>query len=321
MILGGAIFLFSLIFFIVESLPVQPKKVEQPTRIVEVVRPEIVPEKTILEKATNEIPGILAQVYRMLDAGNPAALSQHLDENLKRNYSGLDEICRPFSYRSHYIEAMFQNTQTQCEVRVRVLFKPINEEPQVLIFNFKEHRFLLANLISNGLHDYNYYRRFPDEYKTWFKVEEETASEVARKFLYAAKDKQFSILKELAVSGIPTGHYLTNSAWIEYFNSCRTVHLHEIGWLKYKGLKVRVKLSVEGNYRGWGSTEAEFLLENINGEEKIVWAAPLSWMGGFGQAEPGVKPHNLEPGAFAFPEDPEMESRTLSRFGLSSKNN
>src|ERR1035441_10076844 len=59
-----------------------------------------------LSQAPAEIPKTLKIIYASLDRGDPAAAAAFLSPRILQNSRVLDFICRPFTYRAHYIEAV-----------------------------------------------------------------------------------------------------------------------------------------------------------------------------------------------------------------------
>src|SRR5258708_26117258 len=81
----------------------------------------------MLDEAKKQIPQALQSIYSALDQGNPISVRASMSNDLADNTAKLDAICKPFTYRAHYVEAIIERPQKRFEVRVRVLFKPLEE--------------------------------------------------------------------------------------------------------------------------------------------------------------------------------------------------
>ncbi len=263
-----------------------------------------------LAEAREVISANLQQIYAALDQGNPNLLRGVIDPRVLADYARLDAICRPFTHRAHYLEAVIQRPRNSYEARVRVLFKPLNEEAQVLVFRFDNNQFLLSDVPPNGFHTWDHSWAH-EGYPEWLAVEEQTAIQLARKFMFAAKAKRQDTLRDVVAPGFDTERYVTDTNWVRFFAETEVRNVKRVIPRGYKGLKIEVVLELDGRIV-WHNGAATFLVESINGNQKIVWARPLSWFPGYQEAQPGI------PYFWQGPEDddPQLEARTLARFGL-----
>lgn len=245
-----------------------------------------------LIEAKQKIPGILERIYHDLSQGNPRASSSFLESEILSNSRLLDTICKPFTYRAHYIENIIERPENKFEVRIRVLLKPIEESAQVMTFRVKDDSLVLEN-VSSYLED-------------WFSTWKEEAIEVSRNFYYALKADKQDVIKNLVSS--PEVIYPKITTPFRYNRSYRDFQIKlkssgEIGAIyckitSYKGLKARVDF---GSYL---VPDWVFYVDNIDGEYKII-----EW-------------HFRDPTGRdweAYGSDPNIESYTLKRFESKKK--
>jgi len=239
----------------------------------------------MLDEAKREIPRLLQVVYPALDQGNPNAARSSISADLFSNPSKLDRICKPFSYRAHYIEAIIERPQRHFEALVHVLSKPMEERVYVLSFGIAGSKFQLAEV------------RDPDN--EWFQNRITEAEQLVRKFIYAA-NAQRSDVEEQCVSPSLV-RYLGSSRALKQIQSAPIVGVGSNEPTRvtyYKGLKIRANFVIRRE-RTAGEVYT-FLLDRINDQEKIV-----AWTQGEGQ-----EGYN--------PEDFRLEFATLQRFGISA---
>ena len=271
---------------ITERKPSKPKAVTPKRKIT--VAPSI-----SLTEAKQRIPGILKEIYQDLDQGNPRAASSFITSEILSNSSMIDTICKPFTYRAHYIESIIERPNNRFEARIRVLFQPMEESAQTLSFRVQGHSLIVEN-ISTYL---------GDGFRTW----ENAAMEVARKFYYALKANRQDVLNKL-VSSPEVLLSLTNNNLQRYLKSLGEiisvpVWSHPtVGIKLYKGLKAYVELPCKS--RGTFPDKLKFYIDKIKGEYKIV-----KW-----EFHPG----NLSGQSWDC-EDPNIESYTLKRFESGTK--
>ncbi|MCP2520873.1 hypothetical protein NLC82_04305 [Candidatus Aminicenantes bacterium AC-335-A11] len=238
--------------------------------------------KPNLDEAKQRIPLILNKIYQDFDQGNLSASSSFISPDIFSNSKILDTICKPFTYRAHYIESIIERPNNRFEVRIRILFQPMEEHAQVLVFRTKQDNFILESISE-----------YPEE---WFTTWKEQAKELVRKFYYAMKANRQDVLKELVSS-----EELIYPKFFDFGGRIRfrKVIQKELDKLEsrivsYKGLKVYISTG-EFNYSKWS-----FYVDNINGENKIV-----EWKFSEGIFNPHVH---------AQATDPNIEFYTLDRF-------
>ena len=253
--------------------------------------------------ARREIPGIVSRVYAALDDGNPLSLRPVLSERAKNDFQVFDAICKPYTYRAHYIENIIERPENRFEVRVRVLVKPTDERAYVLVFVNKGGSFVLDAV--------------GDPPESWFAEDKERAIEVARQFVYAAKAGKADVLSKLAPAGMDVTGFVTDKCWRQFF--------YDVGDVRagaelesFKGLKVKVTMNLDlAGVFGWkGIGSSYFYVERVEDDYKIVAADPRGNTFGFYMPLEGCRDLTH----FAKVEDPNLEARTLARFNLQGGN-
>jgi hypothetical protein len=242
----------------------------------------------MLDEAKRVIPELIGKVYQALNEGNPSAVRQAVSPQLASDTSKLDFICKPFTYRAHYIEAIVERPNRLFEARVRALFQPLDERAYVLVFGLSQGSFYLTDV-----------RRPPDD---WFGPQLSAAAEIARKFVYAFHAGREETVLHLVSPSLARSNPMQAKA----FQQLRTdsiIRVNDSGSAKmvsYKGLKAYVGLSV-------CLSEAvvcpvyQFDLDFFDKELKIVWWE-AQWV------RTGLGNNAVE--------DPQLEDHTLARFGL-----
>ena len=238
----------------------------------------------MLDEAKQKIPEILKSIYKSLDQGNPKEVRLLLSDALINNSEMLDRVCKPFTYRAHYIESIIERPKQEFDARVRILFQPIEENAYTLVFGLADDSFYLKGFRESDT----------DE---WFRPWETEAKEIARKFIYAAKSGKQDVISHLATKNLNISSLLTEYQEALQENVIKIKDLHaEI--VNYKGLKVEVKTESVGQWLGVHYLYWTFLVDRIDGESKIVKWKIYKW------------------GLDAEAEDSSLESYTLKRFGL-----
>jgi hypothetical protein len=250
--------------------------------------PAPAPEPAIVV-ARRVIPTLVAHLYEALDRGNPSDLVPILSSNTRNNLQVLDAICRPYTYRAHYIETIVERSENQYEAWVRVLFKPLEEHAYVLVFTKQGGSFLLDGIADP-----------PDN---WFGAQIAEAEEIGRNFLFAlgaGKDE----LAERALSDKLKLSFESAAVLNQIRNmQLERVEKHEGSWVEsYAGLKIRTCPYL---YRKNGAYLPDLaltlLFEQVDGQLKIVgWAKDCGF---FKEGATEVY-------------DPDLEARTLKRFHL-----
>lgn len=241
------------------------------------------PTVALYERAKNEIPGLLSAVYKALNQGNPQSVNQTLSRNILQDSRALDLICRPFAYRAHYVEEVIERPNQIFLAKVHVLFQPVEEHAQLLEFRLWENRFYLANASELS--------------SEWLKPQLSASKDVARKFLYALLAGRGDVASTLVVSSFSVNDFL-NDSWRRFFTKIKSFEISSADLVSHYGLKVKVQFT-STNYTALTYYTWDVYVEPNNGENKIVrWhCAPL-----MGQA--------------VGEEAPDLEQRTLKRFGL-----
>ena len=144
--------------------------------------PKVELAEPTLSDAKEAIPSALKTIYESLNQGNPAQAAQNLSPQILQRAALLDLICRPFTYRAHYVEAIIARPfpangraapGQQFQVRVRSLLTPLEERAQTMMFRITQGRCVLEEVSETG--------------DDWFGPQKEEAKEIVRRFIYAAK--------------------------------------------------------------------------------------------------------------------------------------
>ncbi len=264
------------------ALAPAPKPVSKPNRPS---KPSA-PAPVSLDDAKAAIPDILKPLYAALSEGNSSAAAAFMSPQLAADAAKLDKICKPFSYKAHYVESVIERPSKIYEARTRVLMEPMEEDAYVLIFERQGERFVLTDV------------RQPDE--TWFSPLLTATSDLARKFFYAARLKKVDLLPQFISAGVSTAAVYDPD--VRYcLESPDNLDLGEVKVVEYKGLKGEV----EGNVHV-SCYSVKFLIDRVGSNFKIV-----SWNvhRGLGCSAPQKDWGGI---------DPNMESYTLQRFGLTT---
>ena len=261
-----------------------------------------------LVEARRVIPVELTTIFQALNDGNPQGASRYLTPDVAGSNQRLDSICRPFTYRAHSIEAIIERPNGMFEARVRVLYKPFDERGLVLKFRFASGVFQLVES-SEWL----------DE---WFGPSEETAAQMVRKFIYAAKAQEGSVLPALVDSGIDVSHYTADPCWREALARITGVDKVITPLEQFHGLKIHATAVVSIDTAIWMYSEvrSDFWIDRVGSGYKIV-AMTLMQNPAFIVSDPRRAPaacRGLDKNFFAQVQAPGLERRTLARFGLAS---
>jgi len=205
---------------------------------------------------------------------------------MSHNSESIDRICKPFTYRAHYIESIIERPKQEFDVRVRVLFRPIEENAYTLIFGLADDSFYLKGFRKSDVDD-------------WFRPWETEAKEIARKFIFAAKSGRQDVISHLTTKSLDTSLLLSKYHEALQENVIK-IENPNADMVNYKGLKIQVKTESKGAWLGVDYLYWTFLIDRIEGEFKIVKWKIFKFM------------------LSAEAEDPNLESYTLKRFRLSS---
>jgi hypothetical protein len=235
----------------------------------------------MLDEARKEIPALLKTIYGALDEGNSNSIRPSLSNELANNSSKLDQICKPFTYNAHYLEGIIERPQRRFEVRVRVLFKPLEERAYLLWFGVAGDNFQLQD-VSEPSAD-------------WTQPQLSAGEQLVRKFVYAVNAGRNDVAEQIVaprlVGSLPSSKTITairNS-------KISQISTQVLAMFEYKGLKIRNEIWVHEEGKMCCSTY-EFLVEP-SGDAKIV-----AW--------------NIGSAKSFESEDAALEYATLKRFGL-----
>jgi len=256
-----------------------------------------------LSQARRVIPIELKAIFHALDEGNPQGAGQFISPDMAKSGQTLDAICRPFNYRTHYVEAIIERPGPVFEARIRVLYKPFDEHAVILTFRESGGTFQLV--------------RFSDSIDEWFSSAKETAIQMVRKFLYAARAHEPGAIASLVSAGIDPSPYTTDPCWQQAFD-----HINEVSWTGVSledlhGLKIHVAARSAMNTRIFLASEAmsDFWFDKVGDEYKIVAFVPMRQDSIFLENDPPTACRKMSRNFFARVEEPGLEQKTLNRFG------
>jgi hypothetical protein len=261
--------------------------------------------RPMLDEAKQAIPAILTKIYQSLDQGNPQAIRPFVSPQIAGNAATLDGICRPFTYRAHYVEAIIERPGQRFEVRLHALFKPLDEKAQVFTFHPSQGAFLLIQTADPG--------------DDWLGSAKEAAIQIARNFVYAAKAQRPEVLAGLVAPGLDVSRYTSDPCWRDKFQL-----VVEVGDLRaqledHQGLKIAVhaQVAVKGAAQMTTAESADFWIDRVNDQYKIVSARPLH--DAFMYYVPPQSCRRMDTTFYAAIEAPHLVDNTLMRFGLSTR--
>jgi len=256
--------------------------------------------RPMLDEAKQAIPAILTKIYQALDQGNLQAIRPFFSPQIAGDSARLDAICRPFTYKAHYIEAIIERPGQKYEVRVHAFFQPFHEKVYVLNFRPYQGNFLLAEI--------------NDPTDDWFGPAKEAAIQLARNFIYAAKAQRADVLASLVAPGLDVSRYTDDACWRELFQRVTEVNGAHAELESHEGVKVVVHATVSNT-----NEQAIFWVDRVNDQYKIVSADPLHGPSFilnplFNNAPAACR--DLDPRVFTPAIASHLEEDTLKRFSL-----
>jgi TonB family protein len=256
--------------------------------------------RPMLDDARQGIPALLTKIYQGLNQGNLQAVRPFVAPQIAGDSARLDAICRPFTYKAHYIEAIIERPGQKFEVRVHAFFQPFHEKVYVLIFRPYQGNFLLSEM--------------NDPTDDWFGPAKEAAIQLARNFIYAAKAQRADVLAGLVAPGLDVSRYTDNACWRELFQQVTEVNGAHAELESHEGVKIAVHAAVSGT-----NEQSIFWIDRVNDQYKIVGADPLHGPAFtlyplFDNAPAACR--SLDPSVFAPALAPHLEEDTLKRFDL-----
>jgi TonB family protein len=251
-------------------------------------RPIELPPSTSLSDARAAIPKALDAIYKSLNDGDPTGAARYLPQKILQSTNALDFICRPFTFRGYYIEAMAARPDERFQARVRVLFKPLDERAHTMMFHVAKGQPVLEDMQETG--------------DDWWNPEKEEAKGVVRRFVYALKAGRNEIAMGMVSPNFPFSKCIEDVDVQKHLARVAEVQTSRVSREQDRGIKIVVGVEFPEFFSY--SFEKLFSLERIGGEMRIVRAFyPL-----MGLNDPVRWPQ--------FYEDPEIEQNTLKRFGL-----
>ena len=255
------------------------------------------PQLSPLERARQAIPGELTRIYRALNDGNPKAIGDILSAQIAGSPRYLDQICRPYTYRAHYIEAVIQRPTGQFEARVRELSQSMDEAAYTLVFQAEEAFFVLVDV-----------QREPED---WLAPEKSQAINLARQFIYGAMAGRKDVLGRLVSPNLDTSLLFTSDDYVSRLRETTSITDGPTAGLTQRvGLKIAVH-AMSGRKQICGDMW-NFLVDQIGHDYRIVqWEfTPIFGCYRF-----------MQPPSQTKIEDPNLEHYTLVRFGLAAEPN
>jgi Na+-transporting methylmalonyl-CoA/oxaloacetate decarboxylase gamma subunit len=244
-----------------------------------------------LQKAKEAIPPLLRQIYKSLDSGDPHQLAGMVAPGLLQSNNQLDRICRPYSYRAHYIRSIIQRPDGAFEATVHVLFRPMEEH--IVVFTFVPS--------TTGL-----FLQAADEVAPQsLESERQEAIAAARRFIFAASAGKQDVVRHLISPHLDVSPLFSDG---DYSSRAQDVgSISELGaaFQQDDGLKVGLNVTT-GRHKFCGDLWHLMVETNGNSPKIVEWEfVPIF----------GCYNH------FGFPNqekhiDPDLESYTLRRFGL-----
>jgi hypothetical protein len=250
------------------------------------------PPTISLDAAKAAISGALGQIYAALTRGEPTAAAPYLATRILQDTGMLDRICRPFTYRAHYLEAIAERPDPQgliFQARVRVLFTPLEEHADTMAFRLIEGRYVLLDVQESG--------------EDWFGPQKAEAADVVRRFLYAAKAGENQIAQQNVSANFPFTEFVGNAKIQERLIWIKEVQVSSRSVAQLQGLKFAIVVTFPECFGTIANKR--FYLDRFGDQLKIVRALDKS---------------NL-PTVCEWPEpvgDPDIEAYTLKRFGISA---
>ncbi len=274
------------------------------------------PAPMTLAEAQGKIPTILRVIYHALNAGNPLEVAHFFSSDIANDSRQLDSICHPFAYRSHYIEAIIERPDQTFEARVHALFAPFQEKVQVLVFRPEGNSLVLVQIVDEAAGPWTW----SNAVGRWYEPYRDTAIQMARDFIYAAKAQRSDVLAGMAATGMDVSQYTTEPCWHDLFQAVTQVTSINANLVNYDGLKIEVDTSIQTSlgYSHASNAGARFWFDMLQGQAKLVAAEPFYDAYGNMFFQTPASCSNVGKSFFATVEAPNLEAYTLKRFGLQS---
>ena len=255
----------------------------------------VVPSATVtvspLDAVHQAIPGLLDRIYAALNAGNPQVIAPIVSGTLLNDQKKLDALTAPFLYRAHYIENIIARPDDLFEVRVRALWKPIDEEASILFFRRRGGAFVLEDV---------------DLDTASFQPELDAAADLARRFTRAARAGDEDTLRQLVSPGFDLAPFVKDACGRGFFQNVENVRPNFAGAVSRRpGLQIDVRLTFDACTFSSGKF---IVVEWLDGGQRIVSLETSCH---------GMVNFRCAPGNYGRQaSDPNLEAYTLKRFGL-----
>jgi len=279
--LGAALFFFAIVIIAGHILQISHRVSEVPSRQI-----------SLLE-AKQVIPGEIKKIYRALDAGDSRSLAGEVNPQLLGQSIWLDQICKPYSLRGHYIERIVELRNGVFEVRVHALFRPVEEQEDTLQF-----------VASNGTLILQRVQHLPPE---WIEEQKRNAIEVARRFINAARAGKQDLASKL------TSRHLDISPLFEegdYATRLADVNsIVELGAGVQQDEGVKIGLNITTGRRKFCGDLWHLVIDPTTSRYEVVEWEFVPIFGCYNVIGPPNREKHI---------DPYLAEYTLKRFGLSS---
>lgn len=271
------------------------------------------PVPMTLADAQAKIPTILQSIYQALNAGNPLEVAHFFSPDIANDGRQLDSICKPFTYKAHYIEAIIARPDQAFEARVHALFTPFQEKVQVLIFRPDGSSLVLDKIVDEAPEPWTW----SNAVGQWYEPYKEAAIQMARDFIYAAKAQRSDVLANMVAPGMDVSRYTRERCWNDLFQSVTQVTSIDADFVSSYGLKIVVNATSQtsGNFPPFSNVSSRFWFDIMQGQVRLVAAEPLYDAYGNTYLQTPSCTY-VGKSFFAADEAPNLEADTLKRFGL-----
>jgi len=223
------------------------------------------------------ISGALERIFAALNDGNRRAAADYFTPELLDSQRKLDEICRPFNYRAHYIEKIVDRGD-RFEAWVHILYKTPGEELASYEFVPKQNQYVLLRKAD----------------PLWMTGAPMELVDTGERFLLALREGATKAYEPLLSQSLrETGNVVQGAT--KGLRRMRSARFREFRQRTIQGaalIEVRYEISMF-NF-------ANVYFEKIDGDFKVV---ALDFPTAANHSEPDI-------------EDPEISARARKRFGL-----
>jgi hypothetical protein len=247
-----------------------------------------------LLEAKQMIPKELKGLYRALDAGDPRSLTGHIAPQLLSQMMLLDQICKPYSYRGHYIESIVERGDGIFEARVHALFQPVDEQEDIFQFAAPNGAVILQDV-----------RHLPQD---WIDQQRKQAIDVAREFIYAARAGKQETVKQLISLHLDVSPLFEQG---DYANRLADVNsIAEMGAGVTQNDGIKIALNVTTGRRKFCGDLWHLVIDPTRSTYRVVEWEFVPIFGCYTTLGPPNQEKHI---------DPDLAEYTLRRFGIRAK--